>query len=137
MRAEHQPVLSLFHGIADLTARSICLRKKAEATFFNALTLRSGTARQDHRARGAIPAASHLFDDWQDGMSGDRVSYDADRVDIFRRVASYVDRVLRGEKPGDLPFQAPYELVINLTTAKVLGIEFPISLLMRADEVIE
>jgi putative ABC transport system substrate-binding protein len=67
------------------------------------------------------------------------ISYGPDRVDQFRRAAGYVDRVLRGEKPADLPVQAPtkYELVINLKTAKALGLSVPNSLLAGADEVIE
>ena len=67
------------------------------------------------------------------------LSYGVDLIDSSRRPASYVDRILRGEKPGDLPVQFPtkFEMVLNLKTAKALGLSVPQSILLRADEVIE
>jgi putative tryptophan/tyrosine transport system substrate-binding protein len=87
-------------------------------------------------ARNNLPA---VYWDNVFARDGGLLGYGPDRVDIFRRSASYVDRILRGAKPAELPVQLPtkFELVINLKTAKVLGLTVPPSILARADEVIE
>ena len=87
-------------------------------------------------ARNNVPAVYNVSDFVRDGGL---LSYGVDQVDTFRRAASYVDRILRGEKPGDLPVQSPtkFEMVVNRKTAKALGLEVPLSILVRADEVIE
>ena len=96
-----------------------------------------------HRELIATLAARHKLPAVYSGRSyvtaGGLISYAPDPVEQFRRAASYVDRILRGEKPANLPVQVPtkYELVINLKTAKALEINVPASLLTRADEVIE
>jgi len=87
-------------------------------------------------AQNNVPAVYALSEAARDGGL---LSYGPDQVDTFRRAASYVDRILRGEKPGDLPVQLPvkYEMILNLKTAKALGLAVPLSILLRADEVIE
>jgi putative ABC transport system substrate-binding protein len=87
-------------------------------------------------ARNSIPAvygASHF------ARAGGLLSYSPDLVESYRRAASYVDRILRGEKPGDLPVQLPtkFETVVNRKTATALGLAIPPSIMLRADEVID
>jgi putative ABC transport system substrate-binding protein len=87
-------------------------------------------------ARNNVPAVYNVSDYARDGGL---LSYGVDPVDNFRRAASYVDRILRGAKPGDLPVQLPtkFEMVVNRKTATALGLTIPPSILLRADEVIE
>ena len=87
-------------------------------------------------ARDNVPA---VYNASAFARDGGLLSYGVDQVDIWRRAATYVDRILRGEKPGDLPVQFPtkFEMAVNLRTAKALGLTVPQSILLRADEVIE
>jgi putative tryptophan/tyrosine transport system substrate-binding protein len=87
-------------------------------------------------ARNNVPTVYTQSDFARDGGL---FSYGPNRVDNWHRAATYVDRILRGAKPGDLPVQFPvkYEMVVNLKTAKALGLAVPQSILLRADEVIE
>jgi putative ABC transport system substrate-binding protein len=87
-------------------------------------------------ARNNVPAVSYFSAFARDGGL---LSYGPGPIDILRRSASYVDRILRGEKPGDLPVQFPtkFEMVVNRKTAKALGLAVPPSIMLRVDEVIE
>ena len=121
--------------------------ERAVATFARGLdgsliVLGSALA-SNHRKLIVMLAARHrlpaVYPDRVFVADGGLISYGPDRIDQFRRAAAYVDRILRGEKPADLPVQAPtkFELIINLKTAKALGLEIAPTLLARADEVIE
>jgi putative ABC transport system substrate-binding protein len=96
-----------------------------------------------HRAPVILAAAQNnvpaVYGDSVFARDGGLLSYGINTVDSYRRAATYVDRILRGEKPGDLPVQLPtkFEMVVNLKTAKALGLTVPQSILLRADEVIE
>jgi putative tryptophan/tyrosine transport system substrate-binding protein len=103
----------------------------------------TGSAMESHRyliiglaAKYKLPA---VYISRQEAADGGLISYGPNTLDQFRNAAGYVDRILEGERPGDLPVQAPtkFELVINLKTAKALGLAMPQSLLASADEVIE
>ena len=87
-------------------------------------------------ARHKLPA---VYNERPFVAAGGLISYGPDYIDQYRRAAGYVDRILRGEKPADLPVQTPtkYDLAINLKTAKALGLTVPPAVLARADEVIE
>ena len=104
------------------------------------IVLPSGTSRYElivaQAARHRLPAI-YPYDYFAEG--GGLVSYGSDTLDLYRRAAGYVDRILRGTKPADLPVQAPvkFELVINLKAAKALGIEVPNNVLLLADRVID
>ena len=89
--------------------------------------------------RTRCDASMRLAGSRKSARDGGLLSYDIDRVDNWRRAATYVDRILRGEKPGDLPVQFPtkFEMVVNSKTAKALGLAIPPSIMLRADEVIE
>jgi putative ABC transport system substrate-binding protein len=87
-------------------------------------------------AQSIVPAVSWQFEFAKDGGL---LCYGGEPVDLYRRAATYVDRILRGAKPGDLPVQYPtkFEMVVNLKTAKALGLTVPQSILLRGDEIIE
>ena len=107
------------------------------------LIVTSGGLTISHRDTIIMQAAKHKLPAvyYSRGFvaGGGLISYGSDRIEQFRSAANYVDRILKGEKPADLPVQAPtkYELVINLKTAKALGLTVPPTLLARTDQVIE
>jgi len=107
------------------------------------LIVTGGASNTSHRQLIITLARRHrlpaVYSDRVDVANGGLVSYGPNRFDQYRRAAGYVDRILKGEKPSELPVQNPtkYDLVINLKTAKALGLDVPPTLLARADEVIE
>ena len=102
----------------------------------NVITYTYGTRIVDLTAKSKLPA---MYPDRVLVDTGGLMSYGPNFLDMFRRAATYVDKILKGAKPGDLPIEQPtrIELVINLKTAKALGLDVPASVLARADAVIE
>jgi putative ABC transport system substrate-binding protein len=134
-----EPVDSPIHELADIDRAVTSLADGVNSGIFfipDITTLGLRREVVDLVARHRLPA---IYWDPSFVKIGGLAFYGADRTDIFRRSAGYVDRILRGEKAGDLPFQQPtkYELMINLKTAKALGLTVPPSLLTSADLVIE
>jgi putative tryptophan/tyrosine transport system substrate-binding protein len=134
-----EPVIAHIHGLADIerVIETVAERPNGGIFFAPDITVAVHLNESvDIVSRHRVPA---IYSERAAAKRGGLVYYGTDRVDIYRRSATYVDRVLRGEKPGDLPYQQPtkYELVVNLKTAKALGLTVSPSLLARADEVIE
>ncbi len=134
-----EPIAVPVHGLADIdrAVASLADRQNTGVLFppdVTTVALRDEVVALVARRR--LPA---IYSDPAFMKAGALACYGPDRVDLFRRSAGYVDRILRGEKAGDLPFQQPtkYELMVNLKTAKALGLELSPALLALADEVIE
>jgi putative ABC transport system substrate-binding protein len=134
-----EPVAAPVHSVADIERALASLADRQDSGVLvppdiAILALRDEAV--DLLARRCLPA---IYSDPAFVKVGGLASYGPDRVDLFRRSAGYVDRILRGEKPGDLPFQQPtkYQLTLNLKAAKALGLELSPTVLALADEVIE
>jgi ABC-type uncharacterized transport system substrate-binding protein len=134
-----KPIMGPIHGIAEIERVIETLAEARNGGVFFPPDLTIVALRDQVIALIAKHRLPAIYSDPLFVKSGGLISYSADRVDLFRRAASYVDRILRGEKPADLPVQQPtkYELALNLKTAKALGLTVPATLLARADEVIE
>jgi len=134
-----EPLVAAVQDLGAVDAALSSLSKQSATGIFIAPDITLQGLREDvvrliaqNRLPAVYPQAAYV-------RIGGLACYGADRIDLWRRAAGYVDRILRGEKPGDLPFQQPtkYQLIINLNTARALGLDVPLALQARADEVIE
>jgi len=134
-----EPTVRHIHGVADIERAVAVVAAQPNGGIFvspDVTTIALAEQTVAAVARHRVPA---IYSERVFVTKGGLVYYGSDRIEIYRGAASYVDRILRGEKPGDLPYQQPtkYELVINLQTAKAQGLTIPPKLLFTADEVIE
>jgi len=134
-----EPLVFTIHGLADIDRSIAGLAEQQNAAVLFPPDLTTQALREEVVALAARHRLPAIYADAMFVKIGGLASYAPDRLDIYRRAAGYVDRILRGEKAGDLPFQQPtkFELVFNLKTAKALGLTIPETLLVAADEVIE
>jgi putative ABC transport system substrate-binding protein len=134
-----EPTIAHIHGLTDIERAVAAAAAQPNGGIFVPLDLTISAFTEQTVATIARHRLPAIYSERVFVTSGGLVYYGTDRIDLFRRSASYVDRILRGEKAGDLPYQQPtkYDLVINLKTAKALGLEIPPKLLFTADEVIE
>jgi putative tryptophan/tyrosine transport system substrate-binding protein len=134
-----QPIDLPIHGVADIERAIQILAEQPNGGLFFPADVTTTLLRAETTALVARYRVPAIYADPSLATSGGLVSYSSDRIVMMRQAASYVDRILRGEKPGDLPIQQPtkYRLVINLKTAKALGLTIPETLLATADEVIQ
>jgi putative ABC transport system substrate-binding protein len=134
-----EPIPALVHGDVEIETAIIALGREPGG----GLVIMPDTFMLVHRAPIILAAARNniaaVYPASELARDGGLLSYGPDRADTWRRAATYVDRILRGAKPGDLPVQLPvkYEMVVNLKIAKALGLTVPQSILLSADEVIE
>jgi putative tryptophan/tyrosine transport system substrate-binding protein len=134
-----EPIVSYVHGLADIERAVANVAAQPNGGIFFPLDLTVSAFMEQTIALVAQHRLPAVYADSSAVGRGGLMFYGADRIEIFRRAASYIDRILRGEKPGDLPYQQPtkYDLVINRKTANAIGLEVPPKLLFTADEVIE
>ena len=133
-----EPTITQIHGLTDIE-RAVAAVAQPNGGIFIPLDLTITALAEQTVAAVARYRLPAIYSEREFVTKEGLVYYGTDRIQLYRGAASYVDRILRGEKPGDLPFQQPtkYELVINLQTAKALGLTIPPKLLFTADEVIE
>jgi len=134
-----EPIAVRIHGLADIDRALVSLADRQDTAVLFPPDVTTVALRDEVVALVARRRLPAIYSDPAFMRAGGLASYGPDRVDLYRRSAGYVDRILRGEKAGDLPFQQPtkYELIVNLKTAKALGLELSPALLALADEVIE